>query len=561
MAGDGSGKTFTKVLENLEADVTCGICYEQYREPKLLPCAHYFCRRCVKRVAQHADGKPFPCPICQEMTTLPPHGVDELPSAFFVEHLLAVHRAFDANKEELRGPRKMTCDVCKSEGVTSFCKECDQFLCTPCLENHQTTAVYAQHQLMSIEELRARRENSGRSRNMSLLGRSDSTASYAGRPFVSAQNSVDKKGKQYTLCTKHPDEPIKVYCRTHDMLVCRDCTIYDHPRPDCKTGFIRDEAPKARRALADALVPVEEAHKSILAAESDLVAIHERVCAQEAEQLEAVRLLFEDVRTRVSHCEDTLLGGVEAVSQGKKDMLTSQKELLQISKQEVKTSIDAVQQDIDNLMDDEILMSYRQLEVKIQKEIAHHHYRNLEPDAHADMIRLGPSLDDFPTKRGLAYPRMDQRHLRIEPPEKIFVGSKVDYKIHVPYSIGDEVEVEVQSLVDEGCVIRAKVVPWREKEVVLREVVVARYDVTFTPRVRGHHKLSTKINGQELPGSPFKPFAHIHPTHLGFVVRQSGEAGKPYGIAITCRWAPGYGWERVQKSALLVSTRPEGGDS
>jgi DNA-binding beta-propeller fold protein YncE len=64
-------------------------------------------------------------------------------------------------------------------------------------------------------------------------------------------------------------------------------------------------------------------------------------------------------------------------------------------------------------------------------------------------------------------------------------------------------------------------------------VIVSKYEISFTPRVRGPHKLATKINGQEIPGSPFDMFARIDPTHLGFVIRQSGEAGKPYGIALT----------------------------
>ena len=530
---DGSNK-ITSVLRNLEADVTCGICYEQYRKPKLLPCGHYFCRRCVKQVANQKHGKPFRCPICQEITTLPPQGVDELPSAYFVEHLLEVHRAIDANKEELRGPRKLTCDDCKGEGVTSFCKECDQFLCNnPCLEKHQSKSIYAQHQLMSIAELRAkRRESSRASRNMSILGRSDSIASYIERPFVRSQESLDEKGKVYQLCAKHPGEPIKVYCHTHDMLICRDCTVYEHR--DCDTGFVREEAPKSRRALEDALVPVHDAHQNILAAERDVEAVHDRVCSHEIEQIENVRRLFEDIHTRVNHCQEVLLGEIKTVSQGKKEALTSQRKAIQISNQEIESTIDSVKQDINDLTDDEILTTQRQLEMKIQKEQSHHRLRKLEPTTFADLVRIGPTIGDFPTKKGLAFPREDQRHLRITPPEKIFVGVKVDYKIHIPYSIGEDVEVEVQSLVDEGCVIRAVVIPWRERDVTLRGVVVARYDVMFTPRVRGPHRLTTKINGEELPGSPFSNlFALIEPTHLGFIIRQSEEAGKPYGIAIT----------------------------
>ena len=525
MAEGGGNEEFSRLLRELEADVTCGICYEQYREPKLLPCAHYFCRRCVKRVAQHAGGKPFPCPMCNELTTLPPQGVDVLPPAFFLQRLLEFHRAFDQKKEALRGPRKMTCDLCRNEGVTNFCKECDQFLCGGCCEKHQISSVYAQHQLMSLEELKSR----GSRRNMSLLWRSNSTASYAGAQF----NGHDSTGKQYAMCVKH-DDPIKVYCHDHDMLICRDCTLYEHPRGQCRTGFITDEAPKARQALNAVLTPIRGAHEEILSVEREVGAVYDQVCAQELNRVNEVKRTFEEIRSRVARCEETLLEGITTASQGKKNALSGQRKALQISGKGIETTIDVVTQDVTKFTDDEIMTTFRQLEVKLQKEFAQHRHRALEPVTNADLVCTVPSPNAMiPIKVGLAYPREDLRHLRIAPPALMYVGSELNYNVHVPYSIGDTPEVEVQSEVDPSCVIRAVVTPWKDKEVVHHGIVVARYDVKFTPRVRGPHQLTTKVNGQELRGSPFDIFARIHPLDMGHVVRESKDAGKPYGIAVT----------------------------
>ena len=528
------GAAFTRVLENLEADVTCGICFDQYREPKLLPCAHYFCRRCIRRVAEHAHGKPFPCPLCSEATTLPMNGVDELPTAYFVEHLLEVHRAMNANKEELRGPRKMTCDACKKgEGVVgSYCKECDQFLCGGCLISHQQKAMYAGHRVESLDELRARRQR-GSTRNMSLLHRTDSTASYAGRFQQRSFDRGDDKTKVYAMCPRHPDERLKVYCHDHDAVICRDCTVYDHPLGKCRTGFIKDEAPKTRQVLTDALAPVQEAHESISAAERDLEAVHEKVCTDEVAQAEEVRRAFGEIRAHVDNCEEGLLAAVEAVSEGKKDAIQGQKKALQISKQGVEATIEDIKDNINNLSDEEVLLGHRELLMKMEKEMIHHRLRTLEPVTNADLVRVGPSPNEIPTRLGLAYPRFDLIQLKIKPPSRIYVGTKVEYLIEIPHSLNGDVKVEVQSLVDPGCVIKAVVTLKKEREEVLRGIVVAKYEVSFTPRVRGPHKLTTKVNKQELPGSPFEPYAHIDPTHLGFVIRQSADAGKPYGIALS----------------------------
>lgn len=530
---EAASDAVSEVLKNLEAEITCGICYEHYRDPKLLPCGHYFCKRCVRRLAQHANGKPFPCPMCSEPTTLPRQGVDELPAAFFVASMLATFAAFDSRKEELRaGRRKLTCDICKKEGVVNYCRECDHFLCGSCSESHRSMSATSRHHLMSLEELERKRERgSFMSRNTSLF-RTDSTVSYPGeRGRLTSTSSIDGRGRD-SKCPKH-DDAIRLYCYTHDVLICRDCTVYDHPRLECKTGFIREEAPKTRRVLTDALTPLHKAHESIAAVDKEVDEIQTQVEAQEAGLVQAVKETFEHVRSRVDHCEEILMEGIYKVSQGKKDVLSGQRKALQIATSEVETSVETVKQDVANLTDEELMSTHKQLEMQIEKELARHGHRSLQPATNADTIVKPPSLDVIPTPWGLVYPKMDLLHLRIAPPTLAFVGAKTDYKIHIPYSFGEEIDIKVKSEVDPTCVIHAQIKPWREKEVILRGVIVARYDVTFTPRIRGRHKLTTKINGEEAPGSPFEVFVQIHPSHLGYVIRQSDEAGKPFGIAFT----------------------------
>ena len=42
----------------------CPVCSENYTEPKLLPCAHRFCRKCLITWFDSANGAPS-CPICK----------------------------------------------------------------------------------------------------------------------------------------------------------------------------------------------------------------------------------------------------------------------------------------------------------------------------------------------------------------------------------------------------------------------------------------------------------------------------------------------------------------
>jgi len=34
-------------LEKLKREITCSLCLDLYEDPKLLPCLHYYCQKCI----------------------------------------------------------------------------------------------------------------------------------------------------------------------------------------------------------------------------------------------------------------------------------------------------------------------------------------------------------------------------------------------------------------------------------------------------------------------------------------------------------------------------------
>ena len=79
-----------KSLEELESEITCPICQEHYTEPKVLPCLHCYCKKCILKLALRTQsGKSFQCPECRCKATLPEGGVDNLKTAFFANRLIS----------------------------------------------------------------------------------------------------------------------------------------------------------------------------------------------------------------------------------------------------------------------------------------------------------------------------------------------------------------------------------------------------------------------------------------------------------------------------------------
>uniref|UniRef100_A0A8W4FLH4 RING-type E3 ubiquitin transferase n=1 Tax=Sus scrofa TaxID=9823 RepID=A0A8W4FLH4_PIG len=78
----------------------CSICLERYKNPKVLPCLHTFCERCLQNYIP-AYSLTLSCPVCRQTSILPEKGVAALQNNFFITNLMDVlQRTPGSNAEE-----------------------------------------------------------------------------------------------------------------------------------------------------------------------------------------------------------------------------------------------------------------------------------------------------------------------------------------------------------------------------------------------------------------------------------------------------------------------------
>ena len=194
-------------------DLKCAICLEYLRDPKLLPCLHSYCNRCLLGVKP--NGNQIKCPKCRSCHQIPNGGVEEFPSDQVLVNSLQMIE-FQSNDDKKKA---IPCNMCtEDDPATAHCSTCGNFLCDFCLKSHKRQVNYRSHKIISLDEL-----------------------------DKESIRSLDRPNH----CDTHVGEVLKLYCTTCDQLICRDCTIVDHRSHEY--GFTSDQRPVVEKNVLKAV--------------------------------------------------------------------------------------------------------------------------------------------------------------------------------------------------------------------------------------------------------------------------------------------------------------------
>ena len=143
----------------------CGICLEEYKDPRALPCVHSFCLRCLKQhisATKDTDGS-FHCPNCRDKFTPPEGDVEKIPKNFFLNSL---KDAATLTLKHLEGPVVPTQCEPHNNNPDWYCQTCDLPGCAECmLQDHRlhetvkvtTIASNMEPDLLALSKLAAKR--------------------------------------------------------------------------------------------------------------------------------------------------------------------------------------------------------------------------------------------------------------------------------------------------------------------------------------------------------------------------------------------------------------------
>lgn len=128
-------------IEELKQRLTCSVCHNTYKQPKLLPCSHTFCLTpCLYSLIDKQKRKII-CPECNLINSIPYNGVQSYPNNITVIGFLDLYEKAMINGERINknsNEGSNNCSQChRRDNTLAECLDCGKTFCANCKPAHQ----------------------------------------------------------------------------------------------------------------------------------------------------------------------------------------------------------------------------------------------------------------------------------------------------------------------------------------------------------------------------------------------------------------------------------------
>ncbi|XP_040911794.1 E3 ubiquitin-protein ligase TRIM33 isoform X5 [Toxotes jaculatrix] len=290
---------------------TCAVCKQSLQsrdcEPKLLPCLHSFCLKCIpqpdRQISVQVPGphgqtdthivNVMRCSVCHQ-----DYKQSDIIDNYFVKDTTEASSTSDEKAAQV-------CTSCEDNaGTIGFCVECGEWLCKTCVEAHQRVKITKDHKIRTKED-------------------ADADA---------ASESVSTSGQRPVFCPVHKQEPLKLFCETCDTLTCRDCQLLEHK--EHRYQFLEEAFQNQKGIIETSMAKLQEkknyVHYSVSQVQSRLKELSETHKKVEHEIKIAVFTLINEINKKGK----SLLQQLETVNKERSMRLVSQhKDTTQLAQQ------------------------------------------------------------------------------------------------------------------------------------------------------------------------------------------------------------------------------------
>ena len=292
MASGGEEKEW----QQIEEEITCSICGDLFTDPKTIPCLHTFCKQCIEKSIESNKkmASIVCCPLCR--APLPRDDMSSVPTNFTINRLVEI---FGKRKE---GGKSLTlkeikCSNCeRGLPAITWCTECEDSLCEQCNDAHQMMKAFKSHQTIAVEE------------------------------FVKNPKLVLSTPEKPEACKSHSKQALDLYCKTCSSLICRDCTLKDHPRETHDFDFIDDVVDEEREKIKQATAPLKQLLERVINGIKRIEESETEIDIESEANRRKIQGVYSEVYKLLKQQEEEALEKVNTIKTSLKKTLAMQKE-------------------------------------------------------------------------------------------------------------------------------------------------------------------------------------------------------------------------------------------
>ncbi|XP_038062645.1 E3 ubiquitin-protein ligase TRIM56-like [Patiria miniata] len=354
--------TALKTISSLE----CDICHDRYEQPKMLDCQHSFCTECLEKyyTSRYEGQRKIPCPLCRRETVLPETQIRGLKTNF---HLMGIVEEVSLQEKVACSENtKVICEICDAGNEAMHrCLDCAQNICPNCRKIHLRCTATSNHTMATLEDIRQ------------------------GKVTVKKKTEKDE-----SKCHKHKGEVKRFYCETCEELICRDCTVVDHCKPEHHYIDSGEASRKYKQSLKDMFSDFTTGIKRLEQALTTSSQAKQKFTQKVTKTVKAVKDKADKMRAEITTQETKMIEEIKQLQQDRNKTYDEHQNTLTLMLQNKQHSL-GTSQDIINTASDSDFLSLYPIISKDLKSLKSQNPPQIDPKLSYLSFTLGQRIGDI----------------------------------------------------------------------------------------------------------------------------------------------------------------------
>ena len=356
----------TEEWQQVEEEITCSICGDLFTDPKTIPCLHTFCKQCIEKSVKSNKkmASVVCCPLCR--APLPRDDISSVPTNFTINRLVEIF----GRRKEAGSSLQMKCSNCENDAPCSspavtWCVECETSLCQRCNDAHKIWKDFKSHSIVAVEE------------------------------FVKNPKLVLSTSEKPEACKSHSKQALDLYCKTCSSLICRDCTLKDHPRETHDFDFIDDVIDEERENIKQATAPLKQLLEQVRNGMKRIEESETEIDIESEANKRKIQGVYGEVYKLLRQQEEEALEKVNTIKTSLQKTLSMQKENSKSVESQLVSSLE-FSNDAISINRRQHLLTYRNSILNRVKDLTKQvEHASLDPECRADdmIVRCGNPVE------------------------------------------------------------------------------------------------------------------------------------------------------------------------